>query len=143
MQYMNENRMILQIISRYNENQEDYHRNMRYMLPIMNNIISSRQSNSYTFELGVSDAANVLLSMLDPSGTRLTSGISPQDISGRTTVFNFDEESPPLVCPITLEQVQVGEPVMRITRCGHRFREEALRRWFANHERCPVCRGNI
>ena len=143
MQYMNENRMILQIISRYNENQEDYHRNMRYMLPIMNNIISSRQSNSYTFEFGVSDAANVLLSMLDPSGTRLTPGISPQDISGRTTVFNFDEESPPLVCPITLEQVQVGEPVMRITRCGHRFREEALRRWFANHERCPVCRGNI
>ncbi len=140
-------RAILHIISEYNHNQEDYHRNMRSFLNIMQNMNQPpRNDNLYTFEFGLTNAAGALLSLFDPSRNSLpsaTSGLSPIDISGGTTVSNYIFEDTGLICPITLEYVQVGEPVMRINRCGHRFKEAALRRWFSNHRRCPVCRGNI
>ena len=187
------NQTILHIVSQYNDNQEDYHRNMRSFLNIMQNMNLTQQprnDNLYTFEFGLTDAAGALLSLFDPSRNYLSStssglsvsglsvsglspidisggttvsglsvsglsvsglsvsglsvsGLSPIDISGGTTVSNYTFEDTGLICPITLEYVQVGEPVMRINRCGHRFKEDALRRWFSNHQRCPVCRGNI
>jgi hypothetical protein len=140
-------RAILHIISEYNHNQEDYHRNMRSFLNIMQNMNPQpRSHNLYTFDLGL---AGTLLSLFDPSRSGFdisggaASGLSSTDISGGTTVSNYTFEDTGLICPITLEYVQVGEPVMKINRCGHRFKEAALRRWFSNHRRCPVCRGNI
>jgi hypothetical protein len=147
------NQAILHIVSQYNHNQEDYHRNMRSFLNIMQNMNINQQprnDNLYTFEFGLTDAANTLLSLFDPSRNGLSassglssSGLSAIDISGGTTVSNYVFEDTGLICPITLEYVQVGEPIMRINRCGHRFKEAALRRWFSNHQRCPVCRGNV
>ena len=102
-----------------------------------------RRNEIYTFEFGVSDAANALLSLFDPSRNTSVAGLSVLDISNGTIVVNYEAEETPFVCPITLEQVQVGEPVMRINQCRHRFKEAALRRWFENHQRCPVCRGRI
>jgi hypothetical protein len=143
------NQTILRIVSQYNNNQEDYHRNMRSFLHIMQNMTVTpeppRADNLYTFEFGLTDAANTLLSLFDPSRNTMASapGLSATDISGGTTVSDYVFEDTGLICPITLEYVQVGEPVMRINRCGHQFKEAALRRWFSNHRRCPVCRGNI
>lgn len=145
------NETILRIVSQYNNNQEDYHRNMRSFLHIMQNMVVTpeppRAENLYTFEFGLTDAAGALLSLFDPSRNTMASasasGLNIADISGGTTVSNYVFEDTGLICPITLEYVQVGESVMRINRCGHRFKEAALRRWFSNHRRCPVCRGNI
>ena len=139
----NINQAILRIVSQYNHNQEDYHDNMRSFLNIMQNMDINPQPR-YTFEFGLSGA---LLSLFDPSRNGLSasysSGLSAIDISGGTTVSNYVFEDTGLICPITLEYVQVGEPVMRINRCGHRFKEAALMRWFSNHRRCPVCRGTV
>ena len=149
------NQTILRIVSQYNNNQEDYHRNMRSFLHIMQNMTVTpeppRADNLYTFEFGLTDAAGALLSLFDPSRNTMASsasglsvsGLSETDISGGTTVSNYVFQDTGLICPITLEYVQVGEPVMRINRCGHQFKEAALRRWFSNHRRCPVCRGNV
>ena len=160
------NQTILRIVSQYNNNQEDYHRNMRSFLHIMQNMTVTpeppRTDNLYTFEFGLTDAANTLLSLFDPSRNTMASasasglsvsglsvsglsvsGLSETDISAGTTVSNYVFEDTGLICPITLEYVQVGEPVMRINRCGHQFKEAALTRWFSNHRRCPVCRGNV
>jgi hypothetical protein len=131
---------LMRIISQYNHNQEDYHRNMGALIEMMQR--RSRTNEVYTFEFGVSDAANALLSLFDTS-SNLQIGLSVADISGGTTVANYEQEDSPLICPITLEQVQAGEPIMRINRCRHRFRESALRRWFENHQKCPVCRGRV
>ena len=149
----NINETILRIVSQYNHNQEDYHHNMRSFLHIMQNMNVTQQprtDNLYTFEVGLTDAANTLLSLFDPSlstglsGSGLSgSGLSATDILTGTTVSNYVFEETGLICPITLEYVQVGEPVMQINRCGHKFKEAALRRWFSNHRRCPVCRGNV
>ena len=64
-----------------------------------------------------------------------------------TTVYNYVEPIPaleePILCPITMEQIVSGTRVMRITRCGHIFKEAALRRWFQTQSSCPVCRGIV
>ena len=46
-------------------------------------------------------------------------------------------------CPITLEDFEPGESVIKINVCGHVFREAALRSWFERHRMCPVCRRDI
>jgi hypothetical protein len=142
MENQSANDTLMRIISQYNHNQEDYHQNMASFINIIQQ--QRRSSEIYTFEFGVSDAANALLSLFDPSrNSAAVAGLSLLDISNGTTVVNYESEDTPFVCPITLEQVQVGEPVMRINRCRHRFKETALRRWFENHQRCPVCRGRV
>jgi hypothetical protein len=141
----NDEYSLMRIISQYNHNQEDYHRNMTSFIDIMQQQRSSSSranDNIYTFEFGISDAANTLLSLFDPSASR-HSGLSQIDISCGTTVFSYVQDMPSLICPITLEQVQPGDYIMQINNCRHRFKESALRRWFENHQRCPVCRGSI
>ena len=132
---------LMRIISQYNHNQEDYHRNMASLIEMMQQ--RNRTNEVYTFEFGVSDAASALLSLFDSSRNNVVRGLSAVDIVAGTTVTNYVQEESPFTCPITLEQVQVGEPVMRINRCRHRFRESALRRWFENHQMCPICRGRV
>jgi hypothetical protein len=138
----NDEYSLMRIISQYNHNQEDYHRNMTSFIDIMQQQRSRANDNIYTFEFGISDAANTLLSLFDPSASR-PSGLSQTDISCGTTVFSYVQNMPSLICPITLEQVQPGDSIMQINNCRHRFKESALRRWFENRQRCPVCRGSI
>ena len=137
----NNNYSLMRIIAQYNHNQEDYHRNMSYLIEMMQEQ-RSRTNEVYTFEFGVSDAASALLSLFDPSRNAV-SGLSVADISGGTTVVTYEQENTPFICPITLDPVNAGESVMHINRCRHRFRESALRRWFENHRRCPGWRGNV
>lgn len=46
-------------------------------------------------------------------------------------------------CPITLEEFQENERVVRITHCGHTFGESSIQNWFRTNVRCPVCRFDI
>ena len=46
-------------------------------------------------------------------------------------------------CPITLEEFQENERLIRIIHCGHTFSESGIRNWFRTHVRCPVCRFDI
>lgn len=139
----NDEYSLMRIISQYNHNQEDYHKNMMSFIDIMQQQ-RSRGRDVYTFEFGVSDAASALLSLFDPSrNITANAGLSQTDISCGTTVFSYGREMPSLICPITLEPVQPGDSVMQINNCRHRFKETALRRWFNNHQRCPVCRGIV
>ncbi len=65
------------------------------------------------------------------------------DISNNTTVYAQPELEEKMTCPITLEPIEVGTNVMKITRCGHIFKESSLRRWLIRDPRCPVCRGAL
>jgi len=86
--------------------------------------------------------ASILSLLRDASGQ--TGGVPTQlDISNNTTIYAQPELPEPATCPITLEPIEVGTNVMKITRCGHVFKEAALRRWFQRDLRCPVCRGRI
>lgn len=143
----NDEYSLMRIISQYNHNQEDYHKNMTSLIDIMQQQ-RSRARDVYTFEFGVSDAASALLSLFDPSRnltsrSNASTRLSETDISCGTTVFSYTSEMSSLICPITLESVQPGDSVMQINNCRHRFKETALRRWFDNNQRCPVCRGLV
>jgi len=80
-------------------------------------------------------------SILAALGGRAANGTV--DISNNTTVYQQPELSEQATCPITLEPIEVGTSVMKITRCGHVFKEAALRRWLSRDSRCPVCRGAV
>lgn len=150
----------LNIIQRYNRNLEDYNRNIENyninferIIPLLQTVIASETtepSNTVEFVTHsptTTNIASILLSLFDLSGTPTNRGLSENDISMNTTVYNYVEPIPaleePLLCPITMEQIVSGTSVMRITHCGHIFKEAALRRWFQTRSSCPVCRGSV
>ena len=92
-------------------------------------MLASPSTDSLTFEF-----------LLNPNSTTVDSSV---DISNNTTVYAQPELEEQPVCPITLEPIEAGTNVMKITRCGHVFKELALRRWLIRDQRCPVCRGYI
>ena len=99
--------------------------------------------DTLSFEfVSVFNPAYILSLLRDASGQ--AGGVPTQlDISNNTTIYAQPELPEPTTCPITLEPIEVGANVMKITRCGHIFKEAALRRWFQRDLRCPVCRGGL
>lgn len=106
-------------------------------------------NDTLSFEfVSVMNPATILAMMRDASGSDLLgfnqNQVGPvQDISNNTTVYQQPELPEPAICPITLEPIEVGTNVMKITRCGHVFKEAPLRRWLLRDGRCPVCRGSL
>ena len=72
---------------------------------------------------------------------------STQDISRNTSTHSWNELSETttqFLCPITQENFQPDDSVIRIDNCGHLFGEEALTTYFLEFDhRCPICRYNI
>uniref|UniRef100_A0A6C0B4E3 RING-type domain-containing protein n=1 Tax=viral metagenome TaxID=1070528 RepID=A0A6C0B4E3_9ZZZZ len=67
-----------------------------------------------------------------------------EQINNATESFNYRaEETIHTRCPITLEDFQENESVCQIRQCGHLFREMAIKNWFRQNVRCPVCRYDI
>jgi hypothetical protein len=135
-----DNQALQRIISDYNYNQERYNRNMSSLISIL---ASRERRNNTPFEFvsfTQSDIAS-LMNLFDLSGASL---LSEEQINNSTTV-SLHQHSPlnPVTCPITLEIIGDGEPVMKINRCGHLFKESSLRQWLQGHSQCPVCRGNV
>ena len=101
------------------------------------------QNEVLSFEfVSYANAASILAAL---GGGRAANGIgaSDVDISNNTTVYQQPELPEQITCPITLEPIEVGTSVMKITGCGHVFKEAALRRWLSRDSRCPVCRGAV
>jgi len=59
------------------------------------------------------------------------------------TVYSENNDNRITQCPISLDDFQEGEPVIRIRHCGHTFQENAIMNWFQSNTRCPVCRYDI
>ena len=61
----------------------------------------------------------------------------------RMVSYSVNEEFGQTRCPITLEEFHEGDSLCQIIHCGHIFKEDAIRNWFASNVRCPVCRYDI
>lgn len=129
---------IMRIISDYNYNQEKYNRNMSSLIQLLTTrveIVSFTPSDlSSLFDLSGNNAFNNNI-------VGVNEGVSLSEITTGTTVQPHSGGA--LICPITMESVNEGESVMKINRCGHMFKETALRQWLDAHNRCPLCRGGI
>ena len=97
------------------------------------------QNEVLSFEfVSYANAASILAAMGGQAAN-----VTDIDISNNTTVYQQPELPEQATCPITLEPIEVGTSVMKITRCGHVFKEAPLRRWLRRDTRCPVCRGGL
>jgi len=74
------------------------------------------------------------------SDVAMNSGITSEQINAATELVQYDGSMNESRCPISWDSFTVGQNVLKIRACGHIFCENALRRWFTNHNVCPVCR---
>jgi hypothetical protein len=134
---------IMRIISDYNYNQEKYNRNMSSLIQLLTTrveIVSFTPSDlSSLFDLSGNNAFGS--NAFNNNIVGINEGVSLSEITTGTTVQPHSGGA--LICPITMESVNEGESVMKINRCGHMFKETALRQWLDAHNRCPLCRGGI
>jgi hypothetical protein len=98
----------LNIIQRYNRNLEDYNRNIESyninferIIPLLQTVIANETQPSNTVEFvtyspNTTNIASILLSLFDLSGTQMNRGLSENDISMNTTVYNYIEPIPAL-----------------------------------------------
>jgi len=100
------------------------------------------QNEALSFEfVSFMNPASILAAMSGQASNG--GGVLDIDISNNTTIYEQPELPEQVTCPITLEPIEIGTSVMKITRCGHVFKEAALRRWLRRDGRCPVCRGGL
>jgi hypothetical protein len=74
--------------------------------------------------------------------------LTPAQIALATREYIFQESDRNVlntipVCPIMLEEFQVGNNIRQIVHCGHQFLSTSLERWFRRSCCCPVCRYNL
>ena len=70
-----------------------------------------------------------------PTATQITNAtelISFRDISSNQTI-----------CPVSMENFEANDIIIRIRHCGHIFKHNSLLEWFRTSSLCPVCRHNI
>lgn len=61
----------------------------------------------------------------------------------RQLTANDVAEDGTLICPISWEDLVIGQTVSAFTPCGHFFSLANLARWMEDHRTCPTCRANI
>lgn len=61
----------------------------------------------------------------------------------RQLTTNDVAEDGTLICPISWEDLVIGQTVSAFTPCGHFFSLANLARWMEGHRTCPTCRANI
>ena len=47
------------------------------------------------------------------------------------------------MCPISREQFDNYDIILKINHCGHIFKKNSLLNWFETSSKCPVCRHDI
>ena len=110
---------------------------------------SNTQNNS-----GLSDNASILLSYYVYPPTNINNNIvsemlTREEIATATRTYGYTadlalhRDSSANVCPISLDQFQVGDVVCEIVGCGHIFKRPSLMNWLRRNSRCPVCRYEL
>ena len=68
------------------------------------------------------------------------------DIISSTTTCTFSEVNNitnQTMCPISREQFDNYDIILKINHCGHIFKKNSLLNWFETSSKCPVCRHDI
>lgn len=126
---------MMRLMTQYIHAQNDFNSNMTRMIQMLD-----RPTVTLDFT-----------NLIDLSGN--LSRLTANQIDLATTSFNYALESDAIAsqpsqsdqrtCPITLENIAENESVIKINRCGHIFKKNALLLWLERDSRCPVCRSGI
>lgn len=152
------------IATQYNDNINEYNRNISDMLTIFSNTqqiptrqppvtnrrgTNTRASTSPISTTGTGRSTNdnswifsyLLQPTLEPVPLTLT------EISNTTRTYVYSADNISLTddnrCPISLDNFQTGDVLCSINGCGHKFKRTALMEWFRRNSNCPVCRYSL
>jgi len=103
-----------------------------------------RQTNIWNTFNPFTDLPN-LFGAFQRTNEPINRGLTDQEMSDALWVGNYNDVNNPIntMCPITTYEFQPDTEVAMINHCRHIFCSAALRRWFATHSTCPVCRYDI
>ena len=75
------------------------------------------------------------------------SPLSNREITDSTTEMLWDDisnNSSQIMCPISQQNFENGDRILKINTCGHIFKKDCLLNYFSNYNHvCPVCRHNL
>jgi hypothetical protein len=142
------------MMDQYNRNQLQYNRNMDKMITAYNLLIerqtlprtiprtaatTSRRTNTLT--------SSPLFTNIPISTTTTTTaentGLTETEIQENTQIISYSLDMQETICPISHENFEEGEQIVRINHCEHIFKTEPIMRWFRQNKRCPVCRHQL
>ena len=118
-----------------------------YKLTILNNIIQNYEENIRLYQNTVAQAIRQLNTSISFSYPYYFSyqfrpnQLTQEEIQHSTQIISYDETMNN-TCPISLEEFQVGEQIMKIN-CGHIFKQSHLMRWLRRNHYCPICRYDL
>jgi hypothetical protein len=119
--------------------------------PLSNSLqrpINRPEFNNYSLNDIASDNSLLFTYMFQPeSGVNQNAPFSADEISRYTSTYSctpavFSDISGNR-CPISLDNFQIDDVLIRINGCGHTFKRHALMRWFERSNSCPMCRRNL
>jgi hypothetical protein len=136
-------------IEEYNRNQLHYNRNTERFISILNILVERpitplpatrtiprrRTTNSLTSPL----FTNIPIS----SAAATSTGLTNAEIQEHTQTVQYTVDMQEVVCPISYENFEEGEQILKINHCGHIFKIDPIMRWFRQNKRCPVCRHQL
>lgn len=144
--------MVREVIYGYNSFTRRSHENYQELIALLQTIRpptntfrnrpTAQTEDRYAINRNGNIRANLHANPATISSSR-RSGIVPAYVSLFTDEIQYDSSMNHSQCPISLDDFQVGESILKIRGCGHLFRREPLRRWFENNSICPVCRMNL
>jgi Ring finger domain len=68
----------------------------------------------------------------------------PAGTSAEETTESSISSKHEVVCPICINDIEVGNHVVTLTHCDHKFHKDCLSQWLSTHSRdCPYCRTEI
>jgi hypothetical protein len=115
------------------ENVANIFRNMNYDED-STNVITTHSTISQNTEIIVKQSTSEEGALEDPNG-ETNQEENQQDESDNRTLDNF--------CVICHENINEGQVVRKIKKCGHCFHIGCLDRWLENKITCPTCRADI
>jgi hypothetical protein len=129
----------------YNDNIRDYNENIRLIIQGLMNSRSTPPSFDISMNMSFWEFP------LNPtSRINQRTNLSREQIASNTLTYGYTNEMQDAeidasgnVCPISLEQFQVGDVICEIRGCGHKFKRPNLMHWLRRNSRCPVCRYDL
>lgn len=150
---------LVEIAREYNRNTRYYNDNVRDYNEIIRTIIhgltnsetptTRRTSQQPTFDISMN--MSFWEFPLNPTvRNSQRTNLSREQIANNTLTYGYTNEmnesemdASGNVCPISLEQFQVGDVICEIRGCGHKFKRPNLMNWLRRNSRCPVCRYDL
>lgn len=134
---------IQSMVSSYNDNFRQYQENTLLIISCLHEMWNHVRNNNRP------PRANFSYRFVPQNMTTFNQPVivapTSEQVTNATEEFTYNPNNPTLnsSCPISIDNFEDGEPILRILHCGHSFRPESLRRWFRTNTRCPVCRYDI